>query len=699
MRFPPQHTALAAALSLAFGASSALAQGATAPDGGLQVVTVTSTKRVQLLTEVSQSVQAITGDKLQAEGVTSVSDIVQIVPGASQTFKASPGFEVLQVRGISSGAVGDSLVGYYIDEIPFGLPNLQYIPPVNVFDLSRVEVLRGPQGTLYGQSSMGGAIRLITRKPNLAAFGGEVRLGGAQIDGGAGSHKADLMLNVPISKDQLGLRITAGTSSEEPFIENSGKIKSDNVRLKALLQASAELSVEGTLWQIRSRQVDYAYGQPAAPYRGITDPNEPRGVDTDVTLGNLTINYATPIGDLVSATSYMEHEFDYRFGLPGLTNFQPGFGQWLSTTTVKTKVTSQELRLASTPGQGLGWIGGIFLQDSKLTTTQQQGWAALAVLNLGPDVYTTGNSRLGSRSLGLFGEVSGAYMGGRFVPTLGARLYRDERDGTELRDGVTTSAGRTFNSINPRLNLAYKPEKGTMYYLNIAKGFRSGSQQSQRAASVANAAGLPAEAVMPQDSLWSYELGGKWEIAKRVSVEVAAYFIDWKDAQITNLLVQNGVTTTIISGGNDVKGTGLDFGLAWATPVDGLTLQLSGNVNQTEFKKVPAGTAAKVGDQIPGSPKSSANVSATYRTQLSGLDWFGNLSYGYRGAQSEMTTGQSSDSLRDLRLRLGVGGKGWDASVFGSNLNNQKGVAAVLSSAAVNPIAPRRVGVDVSVRF
>lgn len=700
MRFPSQKAAVAAAVAAAFGADLALAQSSATADGSLQSVTVTATKRAQLLTDVPQSVQAISAERLQVEGVASMSDIVQVVPGTSQTFKASPGFEVLQVRGISSGAVGDSLVGYYIDEIAFGLPNLQYIPPVNVFDLSRVEVLRGPQGTLYGQSSMGGAIRLITRKPDLKAFSGEVRLGAGQIDGGANTSKADLMLNVPLAANTAGLRITGGSSSEDPYIENSGKTQNSNLRVKGLAQVNRDLSLEATVWGVRSRQVDYAYGQPTAPYKGITDPQEPRGVDTDVTLGNVTVNYALPIGDLVSSTSYMDHQFDYRFGLPGLTNFMPGFGQWLSTNSVSTRSVSQELRLSSTAGRGTNWIVGLFFQDSELTASQKQGWAALAALNLGPTVYTQGTGTLQTRSLGLFGEVSGEFMKGRLVPTVGVRLYKDERDLKGQLDGAAYGANRTYSSLNPRFNLAYKPERGELYYANIAKGFRSGAQQSKAAADAATAAGLPAQTLMPQDSLWSYEAGAKWDVARRLSIELAAYRIDWKDAQITNLLVgAGGVTTTIISGGNDVQGSGLDFGLVWATPVPGLTLQVSGNVNQTEFTRVPAGTTAKVGDQIPGSPKSSSNVSLTYRTQASGFDWFGHLSYGARGPQTEMTTGKSSDSVRDLRLRLGVGGKSWDASVYGLNLSNQKGVAAVLSSAAVNPIQPRKVGIDANFRF
>ncbi len=691
--------AAASMLVLLTGAPAAKAQAADDERDLLPTVTVTATRRSELLTEVPQSIQAISDEKLRREGVVSMSDIVQVVPGASQTFKASPGFEVLQVRGVSSGAVGDSLVGYYIDEIPFSLPNLQYIPPVNVFDLSRVEVLRGPQGTLYGQSTMGGAIRLITNKPDLDGFAAEVRAGYGSVQGGSDGYRGDLMLNMPFS-DKFGIRLTGGTSDEDSFIANTGKIKNDNVRLKALYQASDATSVEATAWKVQSDQADYSYGSPANPYRGITDPKEPRGVKTDVTIGNLTINSATGIGDFVSSTSYMDHQLDYVFALPGLRDLFPGAGQWLSTNAVDTRSLSQEFRLSSTTAGGLKWIGGAFYQDAKLETAQKQGWANYAAFGLGPNVYTAGTGELTSRSLGVFGELSTEWMDGRLVPTVGLRYYNDKREASDLRDGVRSKADRSFSSVNPRFNLAYKPADGTLYYLNIAKGFRSGALQSTAAVAAATAAGLPASAIMPQDSLWSYEVGGKWNTDRRVAVEVAVYAIDWKDAQITNLLVgAGGVTTTIISGGNDVRGYGIDFGLTWATPVRGLSAQFATNRNNLEFKKVPRNTIARVDQQIPGSPKQSATLALDYRRPVGALEFSTNVSFNYRGAQNEMTTAKESDSIRDWRLRIGVGSEKWDVSVYGLNLNDQRGVSAILSAAVVNPIQPRKVGIDANFRF
>ncbi len=675
-------------LSAAIAAGFAAAAPVHAQTAAVEVVTVTATKRVQLLTDVPQSVQAIGEDKLRAEGVVSMSDIIQLVPGASQTFKAAPGFEVLQVRGISSGAVGDSLVGYYIDEIPFSLPNLQYIPPVNVFDLSRVEVLRGPQGTLYGQSSMGGAIRLITRKPKMNVFSGEVAVGYGRIEGGFNAAKADVALNIPVQQDTFALRLSGGTSTEDSYITNGGKSKNSNLRAKGLLTASNDLGVEFTLWRIQSRQDDFAYGQIAAPYLAVTSPAAPRGVQTDVSVGNVTLNYATSVGDLVSSTSYMDHQFVYQVNLLSL----PGYLS--DNNTYKTKSLSQELRMTSKAEASTGWITGLFFQDNKLDSVNHAGFPANGV------VLTNSTGALTSRSLGLFGEVSQAWMNGQLVPTLGLRVYRDERSSNSTALGVPTAAARTFSSTNPRLNLAYKPAQGALLYTNIAKGFRSGTLQGKTAADTATSLGLPASVLMPDDSLWSYEVGGKWDIARSLAVELALYRIDWKDAQLTTIYRKpDGTSVTFVSGGSDIGGTGVDFGLTWATPVSGLSLQVAGNVNQTEFKRTPAASKSKVGDQIPGSPKKSGSLAVNYRGELVGLGFTANTSYNYRGSQTELATGLASDSIRDLRVRLGVGQKAWDASLYAMNLNNQKGVAAVLNSATVNAIQPRKIGLDVAYRF
>lgn len=687
---------------LVFVTAMAAVYGSANAQNDLEVVTITATKRTALLTDVPQSVQAIGNEKLTAEGVVTLSDISQIVPGVSQSFKASPGFEVLQVRGISSGSTGDSLVGYYIDEIPFGLPNTQFIPPVNVFDLSRVEILRGPQGTLYGQGSMGGAIRLITRSPDLNNFNGAINFGTAKTTDFGNSRKVDLVLNLPVQKDVFGVRISAGTSTDDPYITNAGAGKNDNLRVKALANINQGLTIEGTIWNIRSRQDSYTYGQVGKPYISSIDTDQPRAVDTDMNVGNVTVNYDAGIGDLVSSTSMLNHKLSYKFSplaVKGL--FGGALGDWRSDNLLTTTSATQELRLASKEGPGVGWLGGIFLQNAKIRNQQfQQGWAAAKAFGLGPSVYTEGDNELSDQSISLFGELSTKWMNGKLVPTIGARYYNDTRKSSGVTDGVAISGERSYTSFNPKFNLAFTPAKGELLYINVAKGFRAGATNSVYDANVAKSLGYPADSLMPQDSLLSYEVGGKWEIARKIAIELALYRVDWKDAQFSSILVgPNNVASTVVTGGNNVEGTGIDFALTWAAPIQGLSFQLAGNSNDTKFTRLPPNQQLKVGDQIPGSPKESATIGMAYRTDLWGYKANANFSMNYRGIQSEMATGLSSDVIQDLRMRVGFSSKVWDLSFYGTNLNDQRGVAAILNSLVVNPIQPRKLGVDFNVKF
>ena len=159
-------------LALAMIAVPALAQTQTANSATAdEEIVVTAQKRAQNLSDVPAAIQAITGDTLERRGTRSLSQLVDFIPGASIVSKSAPGFETIQIRGISSGTVGDATVGYYIDDVVFSIPNLQLAPPSRLLDLERTEVLRGPQGTLYGNGAMGGLIRIITTTPDTNSFG------------------------------------------------------------------------------------------------------------------------------------------------------------------------------------------------------------------------------------------------------------------------------------------------------------------------------------------------------------------------------------------------------------------------------------------------------------------------------------------------------------------------------------------------
>jgi iron complex outermembrane receptor protein len=191
--------------------TSGVAQTAgPAPASSVGEVVVTAQKRSERLFEVPLPVQAITAAQLQQSGASKVSDLVTAIPGASIVSDSTPGFETVQIRGIASGTTGDGLVGYYLDDTPFGIPNLQLTPPAGLLDLDRVEVIRGPSGTIYGQGSMGGTIKLVTTKPSTTTFSAKALSEVSGTAGGDVNGKIDASVNLPLVQDRLALRVSGG---------------------------------------------------------------------------------------------------------------------------------------------------------------------------------------------------------------------------------------------------------------------------------------------------------------------------------------------------------------------------------------------------------------------------------------------------------------------------------------------------------
>ena len=178
-------------------------------------IVVTAQKRSQNLSDVPAAIQAITGDTLERRGTRSLSQLVDFIPGASIVSKSAPGFETIQIRGISSGTVGDATVGYYIDDVVFSIPNLQLAPPSRLLDLERTEVLRGPQGTLYGKNTTGGAVNLISRAPKLGETSGYLNLG----YGNYNRIDANGAINLPLG-DKLALRVAGTYSTADGWFKN-----------------------------------------------------------------------------------------------------------------------------------------------------------------------------------------------------------------------------------------------------------------------------------------------------------------------------------------------------------------------------------------------------------------------------------------------------------------------------------------------
>ncbi|MBI1186882.1 MAG: TonB-dependent receptor plug domain-containing protein [Alphaproteobacteria bacterium] len=685
-------------LMISAGAFVALAGVAAAQDATeSDEIVVTAQKREQQLQDVPLSVQAIAGADLENSGASELNDLVRMVPGAVGVSRTAPGFETISIRGISSGTTGDATVGYYIDDVAFGVPNLQLAPPSRLFDLQRVEVLRGPQGTLWGQGAMGGTIRMVTASPNPSGFEARVQGEASDTSGGESGHALDGALNIPVSTS-AALRLTGGfervagyaESAEFPGETDLNGIESWNARAKFGVDLSPSARLELGVWRIEN-EMD------GRNTFSTVDPPEINGtggnlgfIDTNLDLYSAVLNIDLGGVSFVSSTAYLDHELD--FDQTFLTVLR-------NDSTFATESFTQELRLVSDTESPFSWIVGAYFNNSTITSD-------ICLDFLGP-CTTAGSIRINTLSQidttawAVFGEASYALLDGRLIALVGARYFEDDRSrsGIDRNSLVETGGGTVFETFNPRFNLSYHVNDDVMIYFNTAKGFRSGAFQTQSQVDAATAAGIPTSLNISPDSVWSYEVGLKGRFFNNaLVVDAALYRLDWTDIQLQFTVF--GVAA--LANGGDAHSEGIDLGLTWNTPIEGLSFQLVGNTNDAVFDAVnPAISAAGVldpGARIPNVPQTSAMVGVDYERPFIGeTDVFFNIAHFARAEQLD-ATGLVSDDMEQWDARVGVAGDSWRVTLFGENITDETS-ALVRGTLGVQPQYPRRIGLRLSADF
>jgi len=566
----------------------------------LEEIFVTASKRgaVSVL-ETPISISAIGGDTFENIGAESVSDALRFAPGLTLTDDGA-GSSRPQVRGIS-GFFGDTLVAYYIDDFPYNSPGngAVSIPDVGSFDLERVEVLKGPQGTLYGASALGGVIRVLTKDPQLNEFEvkGDATLG--TIKDGAELWQVSTAVNVPLIDDKLALRVVVDYRDEGGWVDYSqldegftqpGLVSSisdaekdvnglvqENYRAKLLFTPTDELTVRGSIWAQNLDSSAFAGFANADNINNSLDilPN----TSTDFIIYNGTIEYETPWFTVYNATSFGDFEGD------SLSSF-PGFGSSESEFTDET--FSNELRLNGDIGENVSWLLGGFYRDQEIVSSLLVDFNDTFNMLGFPD--STTDSTFTTESWALFGEVVLRFFDGKVELTGGARYYEDER--TTESSGFSDFGGglifpqpdtfdlAKFDNFTPRINIAYLHDDTFSVYFNYTEGFRSGIVNGLR---VVN--GFAAEGIngfpfsVDSETLTAYELGLKKEFLDgKFGVEIALYLNRWKDFQ-AQVSTPTQATTGALNAGQ-VNGEGIDF-YFYTSPLEGLRLTFGGNYNNT----------------------------------------------------------------------------------------------------------------------
>jgi outer membrane receptor protein involved in Fe transport len=721
-------TLLCGVASPAFG-QDAGAMPASGDDASNEVV-VTAQRRAERLIETPQSVTSLSGDQLARLGATQFTDFANTVPGLQFTTQGA-GSAQISMRGVTTGADIGPTVGIYVDEVPYGSSSafangVRRALDVGLFNIERIEVLRGPQGTLYGASSMGGVLKYVTRTPSLTAFSGSARLSIADTHNGAMSYVAAGTLNAPLVQDQVALQASGYYSRVGGYTDNvttgARNVDTGDIyggRFDLLAQATDTLSVRLTGFAQNISRGGGAYADIAldgTPLAGPLDQVHPLAepfrsrfrlvsgtVENDfggVTLTSVTSYQTARTFAATDGSAVYAPLLQLFFGIPA---------QAVAINEVaRTRKFTEELRLASSDPGRVEWvIGGFYTHETSLLQqigdTFGAGGAAIPV-----NIVT---ARIHSRyeEYAIFGDLT-FHVSDRFDLSAGLRYARNNQAFEQDASGLLVTSGplRTSDEdvVTWLANARYRFSPHVIAYARFATGYRPGGPNFLVLDPVT---GLPAAPdTYKSDTLASYELGFRAETPDRsFGIDLSAFFIDWKDIQL--LTAVSGVTTYLNAGGAHIKG--LELAVS-ARPSRDFNLTGTLSYNDGHVTDASAALGAAAGERLPNTAHLTAALSADYRLSASLLH--PSLGATFRYVSSRTASFDANASLPQYRLpaytsldlRVGLTAGPIDVQLYVRNLFDTRGqlsAQTVLSAfggpAQVTILQPRTVGVELSTRF
>lgn len=703
----------------------------------LGTVVVTANKRSERLQDVPMAVSALQGLQLERESAVNFADYATRVPGLN-VISNGQGWTQLVLRGITSGSgQANSTVGTYVDDAPYGSSTVYsaggvLTPDIDPDDLQRIEVLRGPQGTLYGSNTLGGLVKFVTTPPDSTVVSGRIGAGFSSVSGGDSGLSERAMFNLPLVKDRLALRVNAYHRDDPGYVDNSNTGKSDvngakvsgaraqvlwtptdhvSLKLSALAQ---NLGSEG----LANVGVDVDRDT-LQPLRG--DLQQDRAASTgmfklqyrlyDASL-NADLGWARFVSSSTYSTEALHSDTDYTIAYGPLLNplFGLANGGYALDNTITLGKFTQEMRLQSPETQALEWRAGVFytrehshnfqhLGSFDASTGEPIALPQLADIGVGPAIFT---------EWAAYADLTW-HATPKLSVLVGARYTQDRTSYTQIGDGLL--AGTTHFTIRGSdspttflFNPSYRFSDDMMGYARVASGFRPGGPN------VGVPPGLGAPLTFGPDKLVSYELGFKSTVLdRRMTFDLAAFYIDWSQIQLT---VSAGGFGFLGNGGK-AKSKGVEAAWQFA-PIHGLLL--SANATWTDPKlaaDTQEGLFGYKGDRLPYVPKWNASLGVDYDFPLAS-GWSGFVGGSYRFVGSRVSDFRAVPGPRKgvpsydgIDLRAGVNYGNWTIKAYVKNLTDERGITAISAQTTdpdANPfsaayVAPRTVGISASVDF
>ena len=737
---------LGSGVALADASADSAADTGAADDGPgrsgaleLEEVVVTAQKRSERLLSVAAPVTALTSAALDRVEAVRLDDYAALAPGLN-LFGTREGDAQLVVRGITTGSSNSTTTATYIDDSPFGSSTTHALGGSMALDLDpgslqRIEVLRGPQGTLYGASALGGIVKYVTAPPSLTEFSGRVELDGSTVAGGGQGYGVRGMVNGPLIADTLGFTLSAFDRRDPGYIDNPNlgqknvnSTRVDGGRAALLWRPSDSFSATVSVLAQDTRSANSSYEWLDAnltPTDGGLKQfffiDQPARVQSR--LYSLTLNDDLGWGAVTAITSYQSEKLSqvsdtttaYSPLLESVLGIDdPNLGTELPETVHQSKIT-QEVRIASPNTNRLEWQGGVFFTHESSDFSQSVNAFNIPDRqpeSLGLEIYD-GTDSSTYREEAVFGDVT-YHFTPQFDVLAGLRYSKNQQSdvfpssgllagGTNVVNGTSSDHSTTY-LVTPK----YKFDDNNMVYARVASGYRPGGPNDV----LANLVAMGVPATYKPDTLTNYEIGYKASLLDRtVTLDLSAFDIEWHHIQIGEMIA--GVFTT--GNGSDARSSGFEAAVTWA-PVHGLNLTANLSYTNAHLTDAAPGINGVAGDRLPDSPKFAANVGVDYDFPItSATGGFVGASYHYQGDRVTDFASLSPPGYQrpvlpaytTVDLRSGVNRGGLEFTLYVKNVGNEHGLNYLTSTMldgfsppyAASVIQPRTVGLSLSQKF
>jgi outer membrane receptor protein involved in Fe transport len=676
----------------------------------LEEVIVTGKTGAQPARSVSGSVSAMSGAQLEAIGAQGFGDYLTRTPGV--VYNAGvPGLSTASIRGVAT-TVGVSnnqgTTGYFINDVPLTDPFYSAgIPDIDTFDVDNVTVLRGPQGTLFGAASLGGAINYQAARPNLSAYQLHAQATAQSTRDGAPGGAARIMLNAPIVEDRLAVRAVYVRRSDGGYVDNvvlgranSNRTTVEGGRLQAAWTPTATTRISYLFLQQSQDTADVGYEEPvrAGPLKKASLIGEPASFRTRV--NSLRVDHDLAFATLTATAAYHEKSSTT---VGDVTQFfaasLPGAAPVSNVLAADSHGAAFELRLASPAGRRLEYLIGAYHDEIDETIRQAfsaPNAAAVIETVYGPTygsgvgaatapggVFLAADVPFKGQETAAFGEAS-YHVSDQLKLTAGGRLFDTRSISTTTASGFfnllssgaiqsVRSGAQRQTGFSPKAAITWTPNPDLLAYGLVSKGFRYGGPNINP-----SSPGFAIPASFDSDSLVNYELGVRtnW-LDHRLQVDATAFFIDWSDIQ---LQLYSPLGLTYLANAGKAASTGVEATASWRIRPE---LALQSNLTylnaalSEDFDPGGGQPIVPKGARLPGASRWQVSSTLSYQWTTVPAAPVLTLSHHYVSrAPGDLAAGAAQGGYNQFDARATFHLDRVDISVFAQNIGNSRGVTS-----------------------